>query len=453
MNPAPSATRAASARIGLFTAVAILVTNMIGTGVFTSLGFQLAGIESPSAILLLWLLGGVTALCGAAVYGELGVVFPRSGGEYNYLSRTYHPLPGFLAGWLSATVGFAAPVALSAKAFGAYLAKVLPQVHPTAVACACILVVAVIHAAGVREGSLFQNLITAIEIGLILFLIIAGFSLASSQPVAWSPGRRTLQDVFSAPFAVSLVYVSYSYSGWNAATYVAGEIRKARRNLPAALLIGTALVTVLYVLLNVTFLRTAPMAEMKGALELAHVSSSHIFGEAGARIMSLVLCVALLGSVSGMTLAGPRIPFVMAEDYPVSRALLKRNRRGSPFVAVALQSAIALVLVLSGTFEAILTYIGFALSLCTCLTVAGIFVVRAREPEQPASYRCWGYPVTPILFLALNLWMLVFILWQRPVASTLGLLTICSGVPLYFHLRRRVSAPPSCPAPPGGRPA
>ena len=159
--------------------------------------------------------------------------------------------------------------------------------------------------------------------------------------------------------------------------------------------------------------------------------------------MSLVLCVALLGSVSGMTLAGPRIPFVMAEDYPVFKALLRRNRRGSPFVAVALQSTIALVLVLSGTFEAILTYIGFALSLCTCLTVAGIFVVRARESAEPASYRCWGYPVTPILFLALNLWMLVFILWQRPVASALGLLTICTGVPLYFYLRRRAAAPPS----------
>ncbi len=440
-SPAPSA-----ARIGLFTAVAILVTNMIGTGVFTSLGFQLAGIESPSAILLLWLLGGVTALCGAAVYGELGVVFPRSGGEYNYLSRTYHPLPGFLAGWLSATVGFAAPVALSAKAFGAYLGKVFPQIHPTAAACACILAVAAIHAAGVREGSLFQNLVTAVEIGLVLFLILAGLSLASPQPLAWSLGRRTLQEVFSAPFAVSLVYVSYAYSGWNAATYVAGEIRKPQRNLPSALLLGTALVTVLYVLLNLTFLRTAPAAEMKGALEVAHISSSHIFGAAGARIMSLVLCAALLGSVSGMTLAGPRIPFVMAEDYPVFRALLSRNRRGSPFVAVAVQSAIALVLVLSGTFEAILTYIGFALSLCTCLTVAGIFVVRARETDRPASYRCWGYPATPILFLALNLWMMVFILWQRPLASILGLLTISTGIPLFLCLRRRVPVPAGPPA-------
>jgi APA family basic amino acid/polyamine antiporter len=441
MDPVPGANPAAPARIGLMTAVAILVTNMIGTGVFTSLGFQLAGIESPSAVLLLWLLGGVMALCGAAVYGELGVMFPRSGGEYNYLSRTYHPLPGFLAGWLSATVGFAAPVALSAKAFGAYLAKVLPQVEPAAAACACIVVVAAVHAAGVREGSLFQNLVTAIEIVLILFLILAGFFLASPQPVPWGPDRRTLQEVLSAPFAVSLVYVSYAYSGWNAATYVAGEIRNARRNLPVALLAGTALVTVLYVLLNFTFLRTAPAAEMQGALEVAHISAGHVFGQAGARIMSLVLCVALLGSVSGMTLAGPRIPFVMAEDYPVFGVLLRRNRRGSPFVAVALQSAIALVLVLSGTFEAILTYIGFALSLCTCLTVAGIFLVRARGTGDPGAYRCWGYPATPVLFLALNLWMLVFILQQRPAASALGVLTISTGIPLYFWLRRRAPAP------------
>ena len=187
-SPAPSA-----ARIGLFTAVAILVTNMIGTGVFTSLGFQLAGIESPSAILLLWLLGGVTALCGAAVYGELGVVFPRSGGEYNYLSRTYHPLPGFLAGWLSATVGFAAPVALSAKAFGAYLGKVFPQIHPTAAACACILAVAAIHAAGVREGSLFQNLVTAVELLVIVLLIGFGLGTASPQPLVLSANGHRLE--------------------------------------------------------------------------------------------------------------------------------------------------------------------------------------------------------------------------------------------------------------------
>ena len=441
MDPVLSASPASPARIGLLTAIAILVTNMIGTGVFTSLGFQLAGIGSPAAILLLWFLGGVTALCGAAVYGELGVLFPRSGGEYNYLSRIYHPLPGFLAGWLSATVGFAAPVALSAKAFGAYLAKVLPQVEPGATACACIVVVAAVHAAGVREGSLFQNLVTAIEIGLVLFLILAGFFLAAPQPVSWGPDRRALQEVFSAPFAVSLVYVSYAYSGWNAATYVAGEIRNARRNLPAALLAGAALVTVLYVLLNFTFLRAAPAAEMKGTLEVAHIGAGHIFGEAGARIMSLVLCVALLGSVSGMTLAGPRIPFVMAEDYPLFRALVRRNRRGSPYVAVVFQSVIALVLVLSGTFEAILTYVGFALSLCTCLAVAGIFVVRARGLGEPGAYRCWGYPVTPVLFLALNLWMLIFILRQRPLASALGLLTISTGVPLYLWLRRRAPAP------------
>jgi len=209
-------------------------------------------------------------------------------------------------------------------------------------------------------------------------------------------------------------------------------------------------VTVVYLVLNLTFLRTAPVTELKGALEVAHISASHIFGARGAGIMSLVLCVALLGSVSGMTLAGPRIPFVMAEDYPALKPLLRRNRRGSPVVAVAFQSTVALILVLSGTFEAILTYIGFALSLCTCLTVAGIFVVRARQPGEPASYRCWGYPVTPILFLALNLWMLVFILYQRPVASALGLLTISTGIPLYFHLRRR--SPGAAPGlPPKGR--
>jgi len=381
------------------------------------------------------------ALCGAAVYAELGVVFPRSGGEYNFLSKIYHPLAGFLAGWVSATVGFAAPVALSAKALGAYLATVFPGLHSTVTACACILVVTVVHAWGVRVGSLFQILVTSIEIGLILFLILAGFSLASPQPLDWALDRRAVRDVFSAPFAVSLVFVSYAFSGWNAVTYVAGEVRRPKSTLPASLLLGSALVTLLYVLLNVTFLRTAPVSEMKGVLEVAHVSASHIFGGSGAEVMSVIICVALLGSVSGMSLAGSRIPLVMAEDYPALKALLRRNRQGSPVAAIAFQSIVATVLVLSGTFETILTYLGFTLSLCTCLAVAGIFLVRRLKLHEGAPYRCWGYPLTPLLFLALNLWMLVFIFRQRPVGSTLSLLTICLGIPVYFWLRPKTQSP------------
>jgi APA family basic amino acid/polyamine antiporter len=423
-------------QIGFATATSVIVTNMIGAGVFTSLGFQLMAIQSPFAIFLLWLLGGVIALCGAAVYAELGVRFPRSGGEYNFLSNTIHPMAGFLAGWLSATVGFAAPVALSAKGFGFYLSRVLPQIDPSFAACICVLALCLIHSVSVREGTIFQNAITACEVILIIFLIIMGLSISSHQPISFMPDRRSFQDIFSSSFAVSLVYVFYSYCGWNASTYIASEIRNPQKNLPASLLIATFMVTILYILLNLTFLYTTPISELQGVLEIAHVSSIKIFGSSGAKIMSIIVSIVFIGSISGMTLAGPRVLNVMSEDYPLFKPFLKRNSYGSPYIAIVFQSCVALFLVISSTFEAIITYISFTLSLSTCLTVIGIFIVRSKRADSEILYKCWGYPVTPILFLGLNLWMLIYIFYEKPMESIFGLTTLSTGVPVYLWAKR-----------------
>lgn len=366
-------------QIGFVTATSIIVTNMIGTGVFTSLGFQLIGISSPAAIVLLWLFGGVIALSGAVVYAELAVRFPRSGGEYNFLSSIIHPLIGFLAGWLSATVGFAAPIALSAIAFGSYLNKVLPSIDPSLAACCCIITLAIVHSINVRKGAIFQNIITYSELSLIVFLIIAGLLIPSPQPVSLMPDVLTVKDVFSASFAVSLVYVFYSYSGWNASTYIVSEIKSPQKNLPASLISGTLLVMMFYILLNFVFLYTTPLQELQGKLEVGYISATNIFGAVGGKIMSSIICIALIGSVSGMTIAGPRVPNIISEDYPLFKLFLKRNHYGSPYIAILFQSVIALLLVISGTFATILTYIGFTLSLCTCLTVSSIFIVRFKK--------------------------------------------------------------------------
>jgi len=436
MGSNPSQEMQPRKQIGLTTAIAVIVTNMIGAGVFTSLGFQLAGIQSPFAIFLLWLLGGVIALCGAAVYAELGVRFPRSGGEYNFLSNTIHPMAGFLAGWLSATVGFAAPIALSAKGFGFYLSRALPQIEPSFAACLCVLALCLIHSVSVREGTIFQNAVTACEVILIIFLIIVGLFISSHQPISFVPDIRSFKDVFSSPFAVSLVYVFYSYSGWKASTYIVSEIRDPQKNLPASLITATLMVTILYILLNMTFLYTAPINELRGVLEVAHVSSVKIFGSSGAKIMSIIISIVFIGSISGMTLAGPRVLNVMSEDYPLFKPFLKRNSYGSPYIAIVFQSCVALFLVISSTFEAIITYIGFALSLSTCLTVIGIFIVRSKGADSEISYKCWGYPVTPILFLGLNVWMLIYIFSEKPVESMWGLSTIFTGVPVYLWTKR-----------------
>jgi len=441
MGSNPSQEMQPRKQIGLTTAIAVIVTNMIGAGVFTSLGFQLAAIQSPFAIFLLWLFGGVMALCGAVVYAELGVIFPRSGGEYNFLSNSMHPLAGFLAGWLSATVGFAAPIALSAKGFGFYMSRVLPQIDPSFAACICVSALCLIHSLSVREGSIFQNAATACEVMLIIFVIIVGLFISSHQPISFVPDMGSFKDIFSSAFAVSLVYVFYSYSGWNASTYVVSEIRNPQKNLPASLIVGTLMVTILYLLLNCTFLYTAPISELQGVLEVAHVSSNRIFGSGGARIMSGIISLVFIGSISGMTIAGPRVLNMMSQDYPLFKPFLKRNSYGSPYIAIVFQSCVALFLVITSTFEAIIIYISFALSLSTCLTVVGIFFVRSKETDSKRLYRCWGYPLTPILFLCLNFWMLTYIFYDKPVESILGLTTISTGVPVYFWTKRIPKSP------------
>lgn len=418
-------------RLGLATATGLVVATMVGTGVFTSLGLQLAQVRSPAAVLLLWLVGGVVAFCGARVYGELGAALPRSGGEYHYLSSLYHPLPGFLSGWVSSTIGFAAPMALASLAFGDYLAGALPGLNPHWLATGLILAVTAVHAFDLAWGSLVQNVFTALKAGLILVFILA--ALLASGPREAAPALEThaLTQVFTPGFAVSMVYVSYAYSGWNAAAYLAGELRDPRRLLPRALLLGTALVTTLYIGLNASFLLSAPQSELIGRIEVGAIAARHLFGEAGARLMAGMIALCLVSSVGSMVLAAPRILKVMGEDYRALAPLARENRRGVPWVAVLVQSAIALVMLWSASFEAVLTYTGFTLTLFGCLTVLGVFRLERSTP------RPWTGYLAPLVFLSLNGWMLVFLLKERPVESLAGLLTTALGVIPYRLLRRR----------------
>lgn len=408
---------------------------MIGTGVFTSLGFQLLGITSPFAIIMLWLVGGVVALCGALVYGELAVTFPRSGGEYNFLSRTYHPLVGFLSGWLSVTVGFAAPVAAAAMAFGTYSGDIFNGLSQKEAACCIVLFMAIVHGLSVNYGSNLQTFFTLLKILLIVVFIGCGLILSHPQPISFMPDATGWGAIFSGAFAVSLVWVSYTYSGWNASSYIAGEIKKPMRNLPRSLFIGTAIVTVLYIFINFLFLYVAPMSEMRGVLDVGFVASKHIFRSLdGAKLMAAFISLALVSSVSAMTMAGPRVTKTIGEDFPLFKKITTINAGGAPYVAIILQAAISLLLIFTGSFKSIITYIGFTLSLSTCLTVFGIFIVRKRKLNPEKEYHCWGYPITPILFLSFNLWMLVFLLRDANtrLQALYGLATLIVGIPFYF---------------------
>ncbi|MGK7872640.1 MAG: APC family permease [Xenococcaceae cyanobacterium] len=423
--------------ISLFTAICIVVANMIGTGVFTSLGFQVADIKSGFALLSLWMIGGIFALCGALSYGELGAVMPRSGGEYHYLSKIYHPVIGFLSGWVSVTVGFAAPIAAAAMALGAYFKSVFPVFEPMAIALFVVIAVSLIHTRNLKLGSSFQQVFTLLKVLLIVVLIFCGFLLANSQDIGFLPSSGDLPLILSSPFAISLVYVTYSYSGWNAAVYLASEVKEPEKNVPRSLLAGTAIVMVLYLLLNFIFLYTTPIEELAGQLEVGYIAANQIFGSSGAKLMGLLISFGLISSISSMVLAGPRVTQVIGEDIPFFKLLARKNTSGIPYYAILLQLAIVLVLLITSSFEAVITYLGFTLTLSSFITVLGLFVHRFRHPEVPRPYKTWGYPVTPIIFLAISLWILIFVFTGKPIESLAGLGTIALGLPVYFFASKR----------------
>jgi APA family basic amino acid/polyamine antiporter len=428
--------------VGFLTACSIVIANIIGTGIFTSLGFQLANIQSGFVLLMLWVVGGVAALCGALCYGELGAALPRSGGEYHFLSRIYHPALGFMAGFVSVTVGFSAPIALAAMAFGKYLQGVLDVGSPIFFSFAVVWLVALFHLKNLRLGSAFQNLSTLIKLLLIAALIIAGFFVHPKQPIDFFPAAGDTTLIFGAPFAVALVYVMYSYSGWNAAVYITGEIRRPEKNVPRSLLVGTGMVIVLYALLNAIFLATTPAQELKGQLEIALIAGKHIFGVNGGRVAGAVICLGLISAISSMTWIGPRVTMSMGEDHWLLRLMGRKNFHGIPTNAIMLQLLIVNLLLLTRSFESVVQYTQFSLLLCSLCTVLGVIVLRTTRPELARPYRVWVYPLPPIIFAAITIWMMFYLLRWKTTESLAGLATAVVGLLLYFcTLKRPVRSP------------
>jgi APA family basic amino acid/polyamine antiporter len=448
----PTMTKVAEARspkasqprrtIGFVTACSIVIANIIGTGIFTSLGFQVAEIQSGFALLMLWVIGGIAALCGALCYGELSTALPRSGGEYHFLSQIYHPALGFMAGVISVTIGFAAPIALAAMAFGKYFEGVFGLGSPVILSFAVVWVVALFHLVNLRVGSVFQNLSTFVKLLLIGTLIAAGFFALPKQPIVFLPTHTDVVSIFGAPFAVALVYVMYSYSGWNAAAYITGEIKRPQKNVPRSLFVGTGVVIVIYVLLNAIFLATTPMEELKGQLEVALIAGKHIFGSAGGRIAGAVICLGLISSISAMTWIGPRVSMSMGEDHWLLRLLGRTNRNGIPTNAIVLQLLIVNLLLLTRRFELVLVYTQFSLLLCSLLAVLGVVVLRSTQPALPRPYRVWGYPLPPLVFAAVTIWMMIYLLGSNPMESLAALATMLAGFLLYFFAGQRLRRSP-----------
>ena len=457
--------------VGLTSATVLVIANMVGTGVFTTSGFILKELGSPQALLFCWLIGGLFAFCGALCYSELGARFPKAGGEYVFLKESFGRPLAFLSGWISLFVGFSAPIAAAAIAFASYFNQSLSLplegkwiFAPFGVSlitfswfnliALCVIgLFTLIHYHGLRTGTKVQNWLTLFKITLIVVFIGAGFFLGQGSFSHFSLPQGMSGSFSSEKFAVSLIFVSFAYSGWNAAAYLGGEIVRPQRNIPAALLVGTGAVIVLYLLLNALYLYAAPVAQLSGELEVGATAAVSLFGGNISRFFSGAVALGLLSVVSAMVMTGPRIYYAMAQDgvfFPVFSKLNPLHK--TPASSIFLQAGIASVMVLSASFEALLIYIGFTLSLCAMLTVVGLMWIRRRDGKRSDLYQTPGYPLTPLLFIAGNCWIIFFSIQSRPIAILFALGTIALGLAFYFFFSldkkdtglKSAEAEPSC---------
>jgi len=414
--------------IGLFTATAIVVANMIGAGIFTSLGFQLTTTENTWSIIILWILGALMALCGALSYAELGTYWMRSGGEYHFLSKAFHPLLGYLSGWVSLTIGFSAPVALSAMAMGEYVAPYI-NISGMVLAICTILAISLIHSFNIKRSSMLQNISTSLKVFLILIFLYVGLT-QTPETSAFQWDHSWKKEIILPAFAVSFVYVTFSFSGWNAAAYIVDEIRGARKNFPKALLLGTVVVSILYLLLNFVFLLHNPLEAIQGELEIGQITAISLFGERGGELISFGISLMLISSISAMVWAGPRVTQVMGEDHRLWKWFSIKTSGKVPLRAIWLQTFITLILLLTGTFEQVMIYSGFVLQMFAALAVAGVFVVR-RKNKSNNVFKSPLYPIPQLIFLVLSCWVLLYLIIAQPVESGLGLLNLLVAVLVY----------------------
>jgi basic amino acid/polyamine antiporter, APA family len=441
-------TSAATGRLSTLGAASLVIGSMLGTGAFTTSGFLLSELGGREAVLLCWVVGGALALSGAVVYAELGAMLPRVGGEYVYLSRAFHPIVGFLSGWIALLVGFSAPIAAGATAFGRYLQAAWPGAPSGVGPVVLVVLVTALHARDVVWASRMQTLVTGlnllamlsiIALGVVAIGAVAPYAPSGSLPSLPSPAlpSAALPSPSWGAFAVGLVLVSYSYFGWNAAAYVTAELRDPQRSLPRALLLGCGLVTALYVAFNAILLMAVRPEVLAGKVEVAHLGARALFGETAARVLSGLICLMLAASVSALAMTGPRVYLAMAEDGMFFSALARRNRHGAPTAGALLQGLLALALTLTATFEALLTYVGFTLSLSAAATVLAAVVLRRREGATPRPYRAPAWPLPAVVYFALSSWMAAYAVARRPVEALAGGLTIGGGVIFYLLWRRR----------------
>lgn len=435
--------------LGLFPATNIVVANMIGAGIFTTSGLLMSGLNDPVLMLVLWFAGGVIALFGALSYAELGATIPAAGGEYRFLSDLYHPLFGFLSGWVSFIVGFSAPIAASALGFSEYFCRALPIIpdwfessglmNPAAtkkiLSISVILIFTSIHYCGLKYGTLVQNFLTLLKVALIGLLLVAGFLSGNGSISNFSANGGVSAGIEGwKTIGLSLMWIMFAYSGWNAATYLGAEIRNPAKTLPLSLIIGTGIVMLLYLGLNTLYIYSIDPQSMKGVISIGGLAMGNLFGKSAEILFSLLIAFALFSSLSAFIIIGPRVYYAMAKDGLFFKSVSRLHPRFKvPSNSIVLQSVIAIILALSGTFEQVLTYMGFALGIFPILTVIGVFRLRKRHPD---ALRMAGFPYTQVFYVTTGVLILFLAFLERPLESSIALLTAAAGVPAYYIFKK-----------------
>jgi APA family basic amino acid/polyamine antiporter len=425
-------------RLGPVDAAAIVVSNVIGGGIFFVPPIVAAMVPNPSAMLGVWLLGGALAFAGAMAYAELASVRPHAGGEYVYLRDAFGPLAAFLSGWTSFIAGFSGAIAASAVALADYVTRFVPAAANArpAIAIAAIVTLTLIHVRGLGPGRLVQNILAGLKVSAIVVIVALGFAIGNGDAARLAPDG----DISAMPWLLALVPVMFSYSGWNAAAYVAEEVRNPSRNVPLALGLGTIAVIILYLALNALYLFALGAAGLAnlGDARLMDTVAERLFGFAAGNLIAVFTIVSLAASVSAMVLAGPRVYFAMARDGMFVRAAGRVHPRfNTPATAIVAQAAWSSVLVLFGTMRELVNYTGFAVVLFSATAVAALFVLRRREPSAARPFSTAGYPWAPAIFVIASALMLGNALWREPTPTLVGAGLILLGIPVYYVFRRK----------------
>ncbi len=464
LNTQSQSSRAGLLRqLGFFSAVALVISNMVGTGIFTTTGFMAGELGSAKLILACWLVGALFAFAGALSYSELGINFPSSGGEYVYLTRAFGPEWGFMTGWVSFFAGFSAPIAATALAFSDYLGHVFGalsierpgmvigsgwfslRLGPGQLAASSLIALfTVLNCFGVGRAAKVQNVLTGTKLVVLTGFVLLGFTAGTGS---WShfshPAVRSTSSGLAASFGVELLWVMFAYSGWNAATYVAEEVRRPERTLPVAIAAGTALVAALFMALNLVFIYSTPLEQMKGEVAVGSLAATNLFGGHVAGAFSMLMALALVATVNAEVTVGPRVYYAMAKNRAFFRAAGEVHPRWhTPVMAIMSQGLCAMLMTLS-PFRELILYIGMSLTLFTVLSVASLFVFRrSRQDWQKLRPVSFAWPLVPASYIAVGTCMMVYGVWQRPRPSLTAFATVGIGALVYhFGIRRRQNEP------------